>query len=116
VTSWFESLDLRGVTLFVQDWGSLIGLRIAAEQSDRIARIVVANGFLPAGQRPANLSFRVWRAFARYSPVLPAGRIVEFGTVMAVPADVRAGYDAPFPNKNFSSRGPRVPAAGADVA
>ena len=50
VTSWFTSLDLRDVTLFVQDWGSLIGLRIAAEQSDRIARIVVANGFLPTGR------------------------------------------------------------------
>jgi haloalkane dehalogenase len=33
VTSWFDSLDLREVTLFGQDWGSLIGLRIAAEQS-----------------------------------------------------------------------------------
>jgi len=103
VTSWFESLDLRGVTLFVQDWGSAIGLRIAAEQTDRIARVVVANGNLPAGQRPANLPFRVWRAFARYSPVLPAGRIVEFGTVIAVPADVRAGYDAPFPDKSFQA-------------
>ena len=47
VTSWFERLNLKDVTLFVQDWGSLIGLRIAAEQGDRIARLVVANGFLP---------------------------------------------------------------------
>ncbi|MBV9513872.1 MAG: haloalkane dehalogenase [Mycobacteriaceae bacterium] len=103
VTSWMETLDLRDVTLFVQDWGSLIGLRIAAEQSDRISRIVVANGFLPAGQQPANLAFRVWRGFARYSPLLPAGRIVAFGTVIAVPADVRAGYDAPFPDKRFQA-------------
>src|ERR1700744_2236603 len=50
VTAWFERLRLKEVTLFVQDWGSLIGLRIAAEQSDRIARVVVANGFLPAAQ------------------------------------------------------------------
>jgi haloalkane dehalogenase len=103
VTSWLESLDLRDVTIFVQDWGSLIGLRIAAEQSDRIARIVVANGFLPAGQAPANFAFRAWRAFARYSPVLPAGRIVSVGTVIKVPADVRAGYDAPFPDKSFQA-------------
>jgi haloalkane dehalogenase len=103
VTSWMESLDLHDVTLFVQDWGSLIGLRIAAEQSDRVARIVVANGFLPAGQQPANLAFRIWRGFARFTPVLPAGRIVSVGTVTAVPADVRAGYDAPFPNKSFQA-------------
>ena len=45
-----ERLDLAGVTLFCQDWGSLIGLRVAAEQEHRFSRIVVANGFLPAGQ------------------------------------------------------------------
>jgi haloalkane dehalogenase len=73
VTSWFNSLDLHEVTLFGQDWGSFIGLRIAAEQGQRIARLVVANGFLPAAQRATPIAFRAWRAFARYSPVLPAG-------------------------------------------
>lgn len=85
VTSWFENLDLHDVTLFVQDWGSLIGLRIAAEHGDRIARLVVANGFLPAAQGRTPLPFYVWRAFARYSPVLPAGRLVNFGTVHRFP-------------------------------
>jgi haloalkane dehalogenase len=103
VTSWLEQLDLNDVTLFVQDWGSLIGLRIAAEQSARIARVVVANGFLPTADRPAPLAFRIWRAFARYSPLLPAGRIVATGTVTKVPAGVRAGYDAPFPHKRFQA-------------
>jgi haloalkane dehalogenase len=103
VTSWFESLDLADVTLFMQDWGSLIGLRIAAEQSDRVGRIVVANGFLPTGQQPANIAFRTWRASARYSPVFPCGRIVSVGTVTKVSKDIRAGYDAPFPDKSFQA-------------
>lgn len=103
VTSWFESLDLNNVTLFVQDWGSLIGLRIAAELSDRIARLVVANGFLPTARQRTPPAFYAWRAFARYSPVLPAGRLVDFGTVHKVPADVRAGYDAPFPDKTYKA-------------
>ena len=30
-TSWLTALDLREVTVVVQDWGSLIGLRMAAE-------------------------------------------------------------------------------------
>jgi len=107
VTSWFEKLDLTGVTLFVQDWGSLIGLRIAAEQGHRIDRLVVANGFLPAAQRRIPPAFFVWRAFARYSPVLPAGRIVAVGTVNKLPAQVRAGYDAPFPDKRYEA-GSRV--------
>ena len=42
-----DSLDLSGITLFCQDWGGLIGLRVAAENSDRFARIVIANTGLP---------------------------------------------------------------------
>jgi haloalkane dehalogenase len=103
VTAWFERLRLKEVTLFVQDWGSLIGLRIAAEQGERIARVVVANGFLPAAQRRPSPGFLAWRAFARYSPVLPAGRIVAAGTVRRVPPKVRAGYDAPFPDKTYQA-------------
>lgn len=110
MTSWFTALDLRDTTIFVQDWGSLIGLRIAAEQGERIARVVVANGFLPAGQNSANLPFRIWRAFARYTPVFPAGRIVAMGTVTDVPARIRAGYDAPFPNKRFQAGARAFPA------
>lgn len=103
VTSWFERLDLNDVTLVVQDWGSLIGLRIAAEQGQRIARLVVANGFLPTADRRTPPAFHIWRAFARYSPIFSAGRIVAAGTVSKVPAEVRAGYDAPFPDKRYQA-------------
>ena len=48
-----ERLDLRRITLVCQDWGGLIGLRLAAEQPERFARIVAANTFLPTGDRPA---------------------------------------------------------------
>jgi haloalkane dehalogenase len=102
-TAWFDSLDLRDVMLFAQDWGSLIGLRIAAEQPHRIGPIVIANGYLPAGQQPANVAFRTWRTLARRSPVFPCGRIVSVGTVTKVSAEVRAGYDAPFPDKSFQA-------------
>ena len=50
-----ESLDLRDINLFVQDWGSLIGLRVAGLNADRFARISVGNGLLPvlpAGVQP----------------------------------------------------------------
>ena len=69
-------VDLRGITLICQDWGSLIGLRVAMENQERFARIVVANGFLPTGDRDPGRAFKIWRAFATYSPVLPVGRIV----------------------------------------
>ncbi len=103
VTSWFERLKLKDVTLVVQDWGSMIGLRVAAEQDARVGRLVVANGFLPTAQRPTPPAFHLWRAFARFSPVLPAGRIVATGTVRWVRAKVRAGYDAPFPDRSYQA-------------
>jgi haloalkane dehalogenase len=58
VTQFVDALDLTDVTAFVQDWGSLIGLRVVGDMPDRFARVVVANGrlpVLPAGIRPVTL-------------------------------------------------------------
>ena len=41
-----EALDLRDINLFVQDWGSVIGLRVAGLNPDRFARIAVGDGAL----------------------------------------------------------------------
>ena len=51
--AFIDELDLYDINLFVQDWGSLIGLRIAGENPDRFATITVGNGALP--QVPAGL-------------------------------------------------------------
>jgi len=100
---WLAALDLRDITLICQDWGSLIGLRLAAEHPDRFSRIVVANGFLPTGDLGAPLAFKVWRAFARHSPVFPAGRIVGFGTKRRLSSAEIAAYDAPFPTSAYKA-------------
>ena len=95
---WIEALDLRDVTLGCQDWGSLIGLRLAAEMPERFHGIALSNGGLPAGQEPPR-AFAIWRAFSRYSPVFPIGGIVKRGTKRPLtPAEV-AAYDAPFPTR-----------------
>jgi haloalkane dehalogenase len=101
--SWMDQHDLSDITLVCQDWGSLIGLRLAAEHPDRFSRIVVANGFLPTGDRPPPTAFRIWRAFARYSPVFPVGRIVQSGTSHHLPPDVVRAYDAPFPSAEYKA-------------
>jgi haloalkane dehalogenase len=101
VRRWIETNELRGITLVCQDWGSLIGLRLAAEHPDRFDRIVVANGFLPTADRPAPRAFRIWRAFARYVPVFPTGLIVQTGTALRLPAEVIAAYKAPFPTEAY---------------
>jgi haloalkane dehalogenase len=40
-------LDDAKLTIFVQDWGSLIGLHVAGTHPDWFDRVVVGNGFLP---------------------------------------------------------------------
>lgn len=110
LTAWLEAQDLRGITLFCQDWGSLLGLRLAAEQPDRFARIVVANGMLPTGDRPMPAAFRIWRAFALNTPVFPSGRIVDFGTVRKLSRAERAAYDAPFPSRRYQAGARAFPA------
>jgi haloalkane dehalogenase len=42
-----DALGLRDITLFGQDWGSLIGLHVAGENPDLFARIVIGDGTLP---------------------------------------------------------------------
>ena len=103
LVAWIEAQDLTDITLFCQDWGSLLGLRIAAEHPDRFARIVVGNGFLPTADRAVPLAFRLWRAFARYTPVFPIGRIVQAGCVSKLSAAQVAAYDAPFPGERYKA-------------
>ncbi len=98
-----ESLDLRNITLVCQDWGSLIGLRLAAENEERFDRIVLANGGLPTGDQNMPMAFRVWRAFARFSPWFPIGRLIQVGTVSKLPPEVVAAYDAPFPDSSYKA-------------
>ncbi len=105
-----EGLSLRSITLFCQDWGSLIGLRLVGEDPERFARVVVANGFLPTAERAVPPAFRVWRAFARYSPVFPVGRIVASGCVTKLTPAVRAAYDAPFPTTKHTAGAREFPA------
>jgi len=40
----FDQLELHDVTLFAQDWGSLIGLRLVGEHPERFARVAIGNG------------------------------------------------------------------------
>ena len=103
VLDFLEQLDLREITLVCQDWGSLIGLRLAAEHQERFARIVLANGGLPTGDQSMPKAFRYWRAFARYSPWFPIGRIIDAGTLTKLSAEVMAAYDAPFPRAAYKA-------------
>ncbi len=95
---WIEALDVKNMILACQDWGSLIGLRLVAEMPERFAGVALSNGGLPEGQS-APRAFAIWRAFSRYSPVFPIGRIVKAGAKRELSAAEIAAYDAPFPTR-----------------
>ena len=99
--AWLEANDLRHITLFCQDWGSLIGLRMVAEAPDRFDRVALANGGLPTGMGPVPRAFRIWRAFSRYSPWLPIARLVKLGCAGGLSPQDMAAYDAPFPDRRY---------------
>lgn len=101
--SFLGNLSLTKLTLVCQDWGSLIGLRLAAENSSRFERIVLGNGGMPTGHETFPRMFFLWRTFARFSPIFPIGRIVNAGCSTALSKDVIAGYDAPFPSARYKA-------------
>ena len=109
VCDFLIALDLRDITLICQDWGSLIGLRLAAENPDRFARLVVANGFLPTGDRPPGDAFLAWQKFSQEVPEMPIGAIVNGGCVSDLYADVIAAYDAPFPDESYKEGARQFP-------
>ena len=101
MSAWLESVDVKDITLFCQDWGSLIGLRMVAEMPDRFARIALSNGGLPTGNEKIPRAFHIWRAFAMYSPWFPIGKIVRFGCAQGLSHEAVAAYDAPYPNSRY---------------
>jgi haloalkane dehalogenase len=103
-------LGLRDITLVCQDWGGLIGLRLAAEHEGRFARIGAANTFLPTGDNPPGEAFLRWQKFSQEAPEFPVGRIVNGGCVTELPAEVIAAYDAPFPEERYKAGARAFPA------
>jgi haloalkane dehalogenase len=92
-----EALDLRAVTVVVHDWGGPIGLRLAVEQPDRVARLVVLNTGVGAGRPPSEEWLRFRDFVRRVGTELRPGQLVSVSCVTEVSDDIVAGYDAPHP-------------------
>lgn len=108
--SFIEQLDLQNITLVCQDWGSLLGLRLAAENEARFKAIVVGNGMLPTGEEKIPRAFKLWRAFALNSPWFPIARIVESACFKPLSKGERKAYDAPFPSAKHKAGARAFPA------
>ncbi len=107
--SFLNALNLRDMTLVCQDWGGLIGLRLAAEQPDRFARVVAANTGLPTGDQPPTEAFMRWQRFSQETPNFNVGLIVNSGCISDLPKDVIAAYDAPFPDDRYKAGARQFP-------
>ena len=98
MSQFIENTDLKNITLFCQDWGGLIGLRLAAKYDDRFEKIVAANTGLPTGKAPLSEGFAVFREFLQIKSDLHVAGQVRNGTTKGTNENALAAYNAPFPD------------------
>ena len=114
VQAFVEKLNLQNVTLFCQDWGGLLGLRLVAENPDRFKRVVASNTFLPTGDMKMPESFEQWKQYSQTVPEFQVGSIIQRATTTDLPDAVVAAYNAPFPDESFKAGARIFPALVPD--
>ncbi len=101
MNSFLRALNLTNVTLFGQDWGGLIGLRLVADQGERFAGVIAANTGLPTGDFKMSDEFMKWQKFSRETQKFPIGKFIADGCVTDLTPETIAAYDAPFPDESY---------------
>jgi haloalkane dehalogenase len=109
MSDWMAATRLTNITLFCQDWGGLIGLRLVAAFPEKFARVIVANTGMPTGEGFSE-GFQRWLEFSQSTPVLPIGQILGMGCRRGLSETETAAYDAPFPDESFKAGARRFPA------
>ena len=102
LSTWLTTMDLQEITLFCQDWGGLLGLRLVAAFPERFARVLAGNTVLPVGTDPGK-GFMDWLAYSQTTNDLPIGQIVSMGVTRKLSRDEIAAYDAPFPDASYKA-------------
>ena len=105
-----DALKLKGITLFCQDWGGLIGLRLVAARPHLFARVVAGNTDLPTGDVPMAKAFMSWQKYARETPEMDVGLIMKMTNAFAknprlqnLSDEIAAAYAAPFPDQSYTA-------------
>jgi pimeloyl-ACP methyl ester carboxylesterase len=145
ILAFIQKMNLKDINAFVQDWGSLIGLRLVGENSHLFKRVVLANGDLPLYEKGENplyvpnpivvdpkvkslkmamaknagkgfaASFQAWILYCLKTTQLFAADVVSMMTVSTLTPEIKKGYDAPFPSFIYNA-GPRtLPAMSAGI-
>jgi len=105
-----ERLDIRNITLVVQDWGGLLGLTLPVDESFKpgVSRLIVMNTGLGIGKAPSD-GFLAWKNYALSTPDLPIGELIARGTPHLTDAEI-AAYNAPFPDAKYKAGAQVFPA------
>jgi haloalkane dehalogenase len=139
MSDWLIKLDLSDITVFFQDWGSLLGLRLVTAFPDRFSRVVLSNGGMPTGMIPAEFAeplkeayktlpvvraeelgarfkdtsgipgFLYWRKFCAESADLDIGHLMGSVSGGSMPQAAQNAYAAPFPDQGYMSGARQFP-------
>ena len=93
-----EQLGLRNITFAVHDWGGPVGLRLAVDHPERVAKLVVLDTGLFTGRQHMSDAWIAFRDFVARTEDLPIGFLVKGACARDMPHDVFSAYEAPFPN------------------
>lgn len=110
-----ERLDLRRITMAVQDWGGLLGLTLPMEAPERYEKLLVMNTTLGTGDRPLTEGFKSWRAYVAKTPDLDCGKLLS-RACPHLSAGEAAAYEAPFPDARHKAGVRRFPSLVPDGA
>lgn len=103
-----ERLDLRKITLVVQDWGGLLGLTLPMDMPERFERLLLMNTALGTGDVPLGEGFLAWRAYANKNPDLDIARLMQRACPHLTEAEA-AAYAAPYPDQRYKAGVRRFP-------
>lgn len=108
-----KRMDLRNITLVVQDWGGLLGLTLPMDMPERFSRLLVMNTMLATGDEPLTEGFVAWRAWVAANPDLDCAKLMARSCRHLSPAEA-AAYEAPYPDARFKAGARRFPAIVPD--
>ncbi|WIY24511.1 haloalkane dehalogenase [Parasedimentitalea psychrophila] len=131
MTTFVQKLGIKDATVFMQDWGGMIGLRVLANNPDWASHLVVANTALGNAKGPfkyilprmlkamrvfagkpkiedlaAKQSYGNWAGYFLRSPKLDFGKVMQILTNSKLSAAEMSAYDAPIADHRFYA-GPR---------
>ena len=108
MSQWLQQMALENVTLFCQDWGGHIGLRLVAAFPDTFAGVIVGNTGLPIGTGWTE-GFKAWCDFSQRVEQLPIGFILNGGSQRDLTPGEIAAYEAPFPDESYKAGARQFP-------